>query len=274
MALAQGPQPPQRPQEQGVEEDPQDPDQDPEHHKEGQGGQGGQAQWRQGQGRPLSQEAVADHHRQAARQDDRLQRGEAVFEVLPQFLGDEDDGRQRGIEGGGESRRRAGRDQGAALPGIQAQPLGRQLAQGGAHVDRRPLAPQHQAGADRQDPGDELDRQHPLPAQAVLTGEDGLHLLNAAAGGLRGEAAHQPQGDAQHQGSQGHQHQPTRHRGRLQGGAQQVAALIGLVEQGMEGRPDQPRQGAHQGRGQKRPHLGHKLRAQGWQVARGRSLTR
>ncbi len=274
MALAQGPQPPQRPQEQGVEEDPQDPDQDSQHHKEGQGGQGGQALWRQGQGWPLSQEAIADHHRQAARQDDRLQRGEAVLEVLPQFLGDEDDGRERGIEGGGKSRGRAGCDQGAALPGIQAQPLRRQLAQCGAHVDRRPLAPQHQTGADRQDPGDELDRQHPLPTQAVFTGKDGLYLLNAATGRLRGETAHQPEGDAQHLGPQGHQHQPTRHRGRLQGGAQQVAALIGLVEQGMECCPDQPCQDSHQGRRQKRPQLGHKLSAQGWQAERGRSLTR
>ena len=85
-----------------------------------------------------------------------------------------------------------------------------------AHLDRRPLAAQHEARAERQHPADELHRQHPAPAQGSHAVERSLDFLDAASGSLGSDAPNQEHRDAEHDRRQHRGDEPDQRPGRVE----------------------------------------------------------
>lgn len=112
---------------------------------------------------------------------------------------------------------------------------------------RRTLAPRDQAAAHRQGPRDEFDGENPPPTQFALSGEDHLDLLDAAAGGLGGDATHDPECSNQDERTRDDQSEPARNRRRVQARRQDLGTLVGLVEDGVEGVPGKSGQRPDQG---------------------------
>ncbi len=128
-----------------------------------------------------------------------------MTERVPHLLHDEDHAGQGRIEGRRQARGRPGRDE--RVPRIHILPRHQVVDERtavAAHLHTRPLAPEDHAAAERQQPADELDRQHPPPAGRTHAGQIALDLLNTAAPGIRRKPPHEPEGQQQHD----RRHQP------------------------------------------------------------------
>ena len=81
-----------------------------------------------------------------------------VFEPLHQFLEHEDGARDWCVEGGAEARAGASRNQHPAVRPASAEHRPYQVGKARAHLDAGTLAAKRQAGADREQPTEELHR--------------------------------------------------------------------------------------------------------------------
>ena len=117
-----------------------------------------------------------------------------------------------GVEGGREPGPGAGGKQDVGVLAGHSDHIADHLAEGAANLNRRPFASHHQAAAQGKKAGREFDRQHPPPADRAFFLKGAFDLLDAAAAGLRSEAADQPDGEENHHRSQDGGEQPWWHR--------------------------------------------------------------
>jgi len=101
------------------------------------------------------------------------------------------------VEGGGETRARAGGEQDASVVAAATPQLAQPMSDRGAHLDARAFTAECEAGADRQQAAKKLDRDQGRWRWPHFAGQRGLDMRDAAAGGVRGEPSDQP-------GGQGH----------------------------------------------------------------------
>ncbi len=118
--------------------------------------------------------------------------GHATLESLRQFLQHENRAGDRRVEGGGEARARARREQHPAVRRTKAAAPPDKMRDARAHLDARPFAAQREARTDGEQAAEKLDRQQHEGRGRRLAAQDRLDMGNAAARRMRRESPHHP----------------------------------------------------------------------------------
>ena len=118
--------------------------------------------------------------------------GDAALESLHQFLEDEDGAGDRRVEGGAEARAGSCRDQHPAVRPASAEYLSDKMSEARAHLDGRALAAEREAGADREQAAEELDRYQAKRDRRKLPAQNGFDMRDAASRRVGRVTANQP----------------------------------------------------------------------------------
>ena len=167
-------------------------------------------------------------------------------EVPLQFFEDEHQAGERGVERGGQPGARARGDQRLPRADRHAQRLPHRLAHRRAHLNRRPLAPEREPGADCHYAAGKLHRQDAPPVHLPEMVQHGFDMRDAAARGLRRDATGER---ARHPGCHGaahRQHGPAPHRMPVRPAQQLAATRLARRERPAEHDRQQPGQKSHQ----------------------------
>ena len=149
--------------------------------------------FRHEEGRVEPEDQAGDRGRGGGRHHHR-QEG-AVADLRQQQFDREHHPAERRVEGGGDARPGAGRQQRDLLPAGERQLAGEGRAEGGADLDDRPLAADPGARADRDRRGDRLHDRDDAAHVPLVVVDRVHHLRHAVALGLRREGLHQPDHD-------------------------------------------------------------------------------
>ena len=115
-------------------------------------------------------------------------------EVSDDFLQGEQDRGDRGVEGRGDRRRRPDRYQLPPLLGVQPEGFSHRGSDPGSDLRGRPLAPQRDAGAQREHPAEVLPEGHAEWNPAIVRDQRRLRLRNPASPRLAEPPVHQEAG--------------------------------------------------------------------------------
>ena len=131
-----------------------------------------------------------DIARARGRDHDRHESPDA--DLVQQQLRREKHATDRRIKSRGDPRARAGRDQGRALPGWDAQPLPYARAKSRADLNDRSLAPDRAAAADRERGSERLDHRHDRPDHALIIIDRVHYFRHAVPARFGRKSLHQP----------------------------------------------------------------------------------
>ena len=121
--------------------------------------------------------------------------GDTALESLHQFLEDEDGARDRRVEGGPEARAGPGRNQHPAVRPASTEYLSDKMSEARAHLDGGALAAEREAGADREQAAEELDRNQAKRDRRKLPAQDRFDMRDAASRRVGEVATNQPGGE-------------------------------------------------------------------------------
>ncbi len=105
----------------------------------------------------------------------------------------------------------------------------------------RALAAEREAGADGENPAEELDRNHPKADRLNLAAQNGFDVRDTAAGRLRREPAHEPAGNRGRARAGGDDNEEAAGRLAVSPFDQEVAKPVRLFEPETEERSDNSR---------------------------------